>query len=179
LAGLWEPAAGSARESFCGAFFLTPGSHSEIPASAFFVPQDAYFSVDTLARQVCYPDVLDGDFGAARLLQTVGLGELEPQLGEVKEWSSVLSGGQKQRLGFARLLCHFERLPADAKAKVAFLDEPVSAVSKEAVVELIKLARKAGLTLITISHSDIVDDEHEFGLVLKRGGGWEVVERDF
>ena len=133
----------------------------------------------TLARQICYPELLDGDFGARSLLEKVGLlADFGDKLGEVKEWSSVLSGGQKQRLSFARLLCHFERLPEkDRKAKFAFLDEPVSAVSKEAVVELIQLAQRAGITLITISHSDVVDQLHPEGVVLKRGGEWEILKR--
>ena len=163
LAGLWDPVSGTAR----------------IPPNAFFLPQESYFTKGTLAQQICYPHTREPDVASARaLLDKVGLlDDLGDKLGEVRDWANVLSGGQKQRMGFARLLCHFERLPAGAP-KFAFLDEPVSAVSKEGVVDLLRVAKRAGVTLITISHSEVVDNEHPRGVILKRGGEFETVVRE-
>jgi ABC-type uncharacterized transport system fused permease/ATPase subunit len=157
LAGLWIPMNGSAK----------------VPASTFFIPQDSYFTRESLARQITYPENPSGEIGAVGLLQKVGLGDLVERLHKVEDWPNVLSGGQKQRLGFARLLFHAQ----EGRAKFAFLDEPVSAVSKEAVVELVQLAQQAGVTLITISHSEVVDRQHERAVKLKRGGEWEVIEK--
>lgn len=119
-----------------------------------FLPQRPYFSVGSLRDQVIYPDtysemlqkgVTDQDL--QNILLKVKLDYIPDREGgwnTVKEWKDVFSGGEKQRMLFARILY--------AKPKFAVIDEGTSAVSQDVEGLLYEVCKKAGVTLITISH---------------------------
>jgi len=158
MLGLWNP--------------VNPSSRTEIhlPQSLYVLPQTSYFPSDgSLRSQITYPEpahTIDKDH-ASTLLRELGLEELETRYGLDGEcgyvdWTNELSGGQKQRLAWCRL---FHRQP-----EFALLDESASAVSKDIAIRLYKWAKKKGITLISISHNDEIDNVHDMALDLKLGG---------
>lgn len=158
IAGLWPPHEGSA----------------VLPSRLFFVPQDTYFTSGSLLEQMTYPnDASQLDETKAReLLETVGLKVVSDRYPSLKDacenWSSVLSGGERQRLALARLFFHAR----SGKIDFAICDEPLSAVSKESIVDLIDKTKKEGITLVTVSHSTEIDRQHDKMLHLNREGTW-------
>ena len=145
----------------------------ELPSSIFVLPQTSYFPSDaSLRSQITYPEpahTIERETASA-LLREVGLAEIETRYGLDGEgdvdWTNELSGGQKQRLAWCRL---FFRSP-----EFAFLDESASAVSKDMAIRL-KWAKERGITLISISHSDEIDNVHDNALDLELGGKYELV----
>ena len=71
----------------------------------------------------------------------------------------------KSTLAWCRL---FFRSP-----EFAFLDESASAVSKDIAIRLYKWAKKRGITLISISHSDEIDNVHDNALDLELDGQYK------
>jgi ABC-type uncharacterized transport system fused permease/ATPase subunit len=162
IAGLWPPQEGKAR----------------LPSKLFFVPQDTYFTTGSLLEQLTYPDdasKLDEN-KARELLENVGLKPVADRYVSLKDacesWSSVLSGGERQRLSLARLMFHARQ----GEVEFAICDEPLSAVSKESIVDLITKTKKEGITLLTVSHSSEIDRQHSKCLHLTRDGEWTVKE---
>jgi ABC-type uncharacterized transport system fused permease/ATPase subunit len=145
-----------------------------VPSRVFFVPQDTYFTTGSLLEQMTYPDDASKleESKARVLLELVGLkavSERYPSLKDACEtWSSVLSGGERQRLALARLFFHARQNELD----FAICDEPLSAVSKESIVDLLDKTKKEGITLLTVSHSTEIDKQHDKVLHLNRDGSW-------
>ncbi|KAH9262416.1 hypothetical protein BASA82_000518 [Batrachochytrium salamandrivorans] len=164
VAGLWEPQQG---EVF-------------LPSKTFFVPQDTYFTMGSLGEQMTYPRPAGelSESNGRLLLDLVGLQEVSKRypdsLGLSENWASVLSGGERQRLALARLFFHARA----GRVNFAICDEPLSAVSKESIHALIDLTKKEGVTLVTVSHSTEIDQEHDKVLRLERGGKWEFGDLD-
>lgn len=111
---------------------------------------------------------------AADLLREVGLGDVLDAFGlhRRRAWARALSRSQEQRLGFARILYH--------RPLFAVCDESVSALPCAEAERLLQLCRRAGITVVLVSH----DEEHGASsfprrLVLSAGdpNGWEVVEQ--
>ena len=133
-----------------------------------------------MAEQISYPD---GDHElvknptaraeAQSLLEVVGLGPwLTAQkydLESVQDWHSVLSGGQKQRLAWVRMFFH--------RPDFALIDEGTSAVDRDSVDLLFLHAKEQlGITMLTISHSEVVDAHHKQALDLDQGGRWQITD---
>lgn len=143
-----------------------------VPARVFFMPQDCYFPVGTLASQVTYPavDVPQDHAAIAELLRGVGLDDVLDvyTLHGSCDWHSVLSGGQKQRLAWARMFF--------ARPTYGFIDEGTSAISAEVIEPLYATAKAQGITLISIAHQKALDAYHEQALDLVGGGdgGWSL-----
>jgi ABC-type methionine transport system ATPase subunit len=135
-----------------------------------------------LAEQISYPDgdheLVNNNNPTARaeaqsLLEVVGLGPwLTAQkydLESVQDWHSVLSGGQKQRLAWVRMFFH--------RPDFALIDEGTSAVDRDSVDLLFLHAKEQlGITMLTISHSEVVDAHHKQALDLDQGGRWQITD---
>eukprot|EP00041_Stephanoeca_diplocostata_P009523 m.146925 g.146925 ORF g.146925 m.146925 type:complete len:575 (-) comp17777_c0_seq14:401-2125(-) len=140
-----------------------------VPARVFFMPQDCYFPVGTLASQVTYPaaDSPTDHATIEDLLRCVGLDdvlEMHTIHGSC-DWHNVLSGGQKQRLAWARMFF--------ARPTYGFIDEGTSAISAEVIEPLYETAKSRGITLISIAHQKALDAYHEQALDLVGGGDGE------
>ncbi|KAJ1957232.1 hypothetical protein IWQ62_005137 [Dispira parvispora] len=91
------------------------------------------------------------------LLNRVGLDRVARtipfhQTFQPSEWSQLLSPGETQKLLFARLL-YF-------KPRFAVMDESTAAVDAFSSVYLYEEAQKEGITLLTISHNDVLKPFH-------------------
>eukprot|EP00755_Sulcionema_specki_P006532 Sspe_Gene.5240::Locus_1729_Transcript_3_6_Confidence_0.375_Length_2141::g.5240::m.5240/K15628/PXA; ATP-binding cassette, subfamily D (ALD), peroxisomal long-chain fatty acid import protein len=152
LSGLWQPA--------------KPPTKLKLPTDAIFmVPQDCYFPNDRhLADQITYPKPGSSITRqrAFELLRMVELEDLEKLWGEDCEWKMMLSGGQKQRLAWARMLFHAPTF--------AFIDEGTAGVTKQGADHLYNIAKEAGITLVSISHSPSIDAHHHRVLQLHGDG---------
>lgn len=161
LAGLWPVYGGIVR--------------SPARSRTFFVPQRPYLALGSLRENVCFPfswreAVARGatDTIIIDMLRAAHLGILVERPGgldAVHDWAEVLSGGQKQRLGFARLLFH--------RPDFAILDEASSAVSVDIESLLYTMVKKAGITLISVSHRPSLWCFHDLVLKFDGAGGYE------
>lgn len=105
----------------------------------------------TVAENVMLPLLYRGESYTAakrkaqRLLQQVGLGELEDK------WPANLSGGQQQRVAIARALV--------GKPKVILADEPTGSLDSVTGAEILSLLEefhRDGHTVVIVTHSDEV-----------------------
>ncbi|XP_032679900.1 ATP-binding cassette sub-family D member [Odontomachus brunneus] len=119
----------------------------------FYIPQKPYMTVGCLRDQITYPAQSSNsrncsDEELLQLLEDVdlrGLVDREPEgFDALGDWDSTLSGGEKQRLAMTRLFYH--------APQYALLDECTSAVSLEAEGVMYEMAKKKGITLLTITH---------------------------
>jgi putative ATP-binding cassette transporter len=130
LAGLWPHASGAV----------------EMPqAHIFFLPQQVYLPLDTLAAAAIYPS-LPGTMAQPEidaLLHKVGLGH---RLGAAE--TSGLSIGEQQRLALARVIA--------AKPDWIFLDEATSALDLESEHRLMTLLRTElpTATFVIVAHRE-------------------------
>jgi putative ATP-binding cassette transporter len=139
----------------------------EIPAGAklSLLPQRPYVPIGTLRRAINYPDPARSrsDEEIAKVLKTVGLGDLAGRLDEEGPWDRILSGGEKQRLAFARLFLQ--------RPDIIVLDEVTAAVdspSQHRLMELLSHELKEA-TILSIGHRPELTAFHERKLVLKHG----------
>ncbi|KAM3578263.1 ATP-binding cassette sub- D member 3 [Umbelopsis sp. WA50703] len=146
----------------------------------FYVPQKPYLPLGTFRDQVIYPDSREDalkrgfdDEQLMELLKVVHLGYLVDREGgwnAVQDWAEVLSGGEKQRVAMARLFYH--------KPQFAILDECTSAVSIDVEALMYQYARKALITLFTVSHRTSLLRHHEYLLRFDGEGHYEFRELD-
>ncbi|KAG2173801.1 hypothetical protein INT43_005221 [Umbelopsis isabellina] len=146
----------------------------------FYVPQKPYLPLGTFRDQIIYPDSREDalkkgydDEQLMGLLKVVHLGYLVDREGgwsAVQDWAEVLSGGEKQRVAMARLFYH--------KPQFAILDECTSAVSIDVEAIMYQYARKAGITLFTVSHRTSLLRHHEYLLRFDGEGHYEFRELD-
>ena len=148
----------------------------EIPAGAklSLLPQRPYVPIGTLRRAVNYPEPARSrsDEEIAKVLKTVGLGDLAGRLDEEGAWDRILSGGEKQRLAFARLLLQ--------RPDIIVLDEVTAAVdspSQRRLMELLSHELKEA-TVVSIGHRPELTAFHERKLVLKHGRRGTKLESD-
>lgn len=138
----------------------------------FYIPQKPYMTIGCLRDQITYPgerESGDLDMHLLELLDLVDLRsivEREPEgLDAVGDWDSTLSGGEKQRLAMTRLFYH--------APQYALLDECSSAVSLEAEGAMYEVAKKRGITLLTITHRvSSLAKYHKLLLRFDGEGGW-------
>eukprot|EP00392_Amoebophrya_sp_AT5.2_P011074 g11149.t1 len=155
---------------------LLHGQHKR--PQIFWLPQNPYICVGSLADNVWYPRRREKTNEKAEqriigLLTDVGLESHLHVLHEQREdWNSMLSGGERQKLSFARLLFHEPAFCA--------LDEATSAVSQDVQENLYKLLADNGkITFFSIAHRPEVKKWHQRELRLSgdsSSGGWAVLE---
>ena len=99
----------------------------EVPVAGrmFFVNQEPYMPLGSLRAAVSFP-APEGSFPDERIgevLRVLGLGHLEPRLGDTDQWEQLLTPHEAQRLALARVLLH--------EPDWIFLDKATSALDDE------------------------------------------------
>lgn len=163
LAGLWP--------LFSGQIFKV------VSDDIMFLPQRVYLPRGTFKDQIIYPHTQStkSDYELIELLEKVKLSyllEREGGFNAVNDWYDVLSGGERQRISVARLFYH--------APKFAVLDEATSAVSVEIENTLYLMAKKLGMTLVTVTNRKSLYEFHDFALILHGDKSWvfESVKHD-
>ncbi|KAF2882972.1 hypothetical protein ILUMI_23200 [Ignelater luminosus] len=140
----------------------------------FYIPQKPYMTLGSLRDQITYPqsrnEATRRGCTDSKLREYLKLVELEYLLEReggfdaVEDWLEVLSGGEKQRIAMARLFYHAPQF--------AILDECTSAVSLDVEESMYGYCRRAGITLLTVSHRKSLWKHHEFVLYLDGRGSY-------
>jgi putative ATP-binding cassette transporter len=138
-----------------------------------FLPQRPYMIQGSLRAQLLYPlsenDTQDDEI--REVLETTNLTELlkrvDNDLTQVVDWANVLSLGEQQRVSFARLFLQ--------KPLIAFLDEATSALDEPNEQLLYKRLHSLGLTYVSISHRNTLQEFHDLLLTLHPNGRVELV----
>ena len=112
--------------------------------------------------------------------------------GRDSDFTTSLSGGQQQRVMWARMLYNVTKQPMAEEcdpqymgdsnltylgARFVLLDEATSAISSDWVKRLYDVAKRHGITLVSIAHSKEVEEYHKTVVRLSEGGGWAVERR--
>ncbi|SDO62747.1 putative ATP-binding cassette transporter [Methylobacterium phyllostachyos] len=129
--------------------------------ATLFMPQVPYLPVGSLREAITYPSPNPVPDAVLRdLLGRVGLGDWAADLDRTAEWDQHLSPGEQQRLAFLR--------PLLLRPTLILLDEATSALDPGNARAMYALLLEAlpGLTLISVAHSDVLDDFHTHRLVL-------------
>jgi len=142
-------------------------------ANLFYVPQRPYLAIGTLRDQVIYPhttqETTASDEELKEIMDIVSLRYVVDRekygWDSVKDWADELSGGEKQRIAMARLFYH--------KPQFAILDECTSAVSVDVEGDMYTYAKKANITLFTVSHRKSLWKYHEYKLYFDGRGNYE------
>lgn len=130
-------------------------------AATLFMPQVPYLPVGSLREAITYPSPDPVPDAVLRdLLGRVGLGDRAADLDRTAEWDQHLSPGEQQRLAFLR--------PLLLRPTLILLDEATSALDPGNARAMYALLLDAlpNLTLISVAHSDVLDDFHTHRLVL-------------
>jgi ABC-type uncharacterized transport system fused permease/ATPase subunit len=120
------------------------------------------------ANHVVARAAAEDDTRVLALLSSLGLDRLVDRFGldsissDSRPWDEVLSVGEQQRIGFARLLFH---APA-----FAVLDEATSALDEEAEAGCMRMARQAGLGIVSVAHRPSLARYHTHRLALSGQG---------
>lgn len=138
-----------------------------------FLPQRPYMIQGSLRAQLLYPrsenDTQDDEI--RKVLEATNLAELlkrvDNDLTQVVDWANVLSLGEQQRVSFARLFLQ--------KPLIAFLDEATSALDEPNERLLYERLRSLGLTYVSISHRNALQEFHDLLLTLHPHGRVELV----
>ena len=135
------------------------------PEATLFMPQQPYLPTGTLRHAVTFPSREPiADAALRALLARVGLEALADDLDVAAEWDQRLSPGEQQRLAFLRpLLC---------APRLVLLDEATSALDPEnaRAMHRLLLAALPGVTIVSIAHTDRLDDLHTHQLTFTAGG---------
>jgi putative ATP-binding cassette transporter len=138
-----------------------------------FLPQRPYMIQGSLRAQLLYPrseyDTQDDEI--REVLEATNLAELLKRVDNdptrVVDWANVLSLGEQQRVAFARLFLQ--------KPLIAFLDEATSALDEPTERLLYERLRSLGLTYVSISHRNTLQEFHDLLLTLHPHGRVELV----
>lgn len=142
--------------------------------TVMFLPEVPYTTEGTLREQVVYPLPLqpNNEVRILEVLRTVGLWYLVDRWGldMPSQWSGHLSGGEMQRIAFARVLYH--------QPTFALLDDATSALDVDLELTCLQAAKKAGISLVAVSHRDTALQlfDHTLRLSGDGTGTWEVAE---
>uniref|UniRef100_A0A0V0IZK6 Putative ABC transporter D family member 1-like n=1 Tax=Solanum chacoense TaxID=4108 RepID=A0A0V0IZK6_SOLCH len=165
--------------------------NSELGSGIFYVPQRPYTCLGTLRDQIIYPlshevaekrvqAMREGlrHLGSSNILDShlqsiledvklVYLLEREGGWDANQNWEDILSLGEQQRLGMARLFFH--------KPRFGILDECTNATSVDVEEHLYRLAKDAGITVVTSSQRPALIPFHSVELRLIDGEGkWQL-----
>ena len=138
-----------------------------------FLPQRPYMIQGSLRAQLLYPlsenDTQDNEI--REVLEATNLTELlkrvDNDLTQVVDWANVLSLGEQQRVSFARLFLQ--------KPLIAFLDEATSALDEPNERLLYEHLHSLGLTYVSISHRNTLQEFHDLLLTLHPNGRVELL----
>jgi vitamin B12/bleomycin/antimicrobial peptide transport system ATP-binding/permease protein len=138
-----------------------------------FLPQRPYMVQGSLRAQLLYPlsenDTQDDEI--REVLEVTNLAGLlkhvDNDLTQVVDWANVLSLGEQQRVSFARLLLQ--------KPVIAFLDEATSALDEPNERLLYERLYNLGLTYVSISHRNTLQEFHDLLLRLHPNGRVELL----
>ena len=89
-----------------GLWRINSGAQIRLPSDSMFISQVPYVTDGTLLFQICFPDMatlIDSRERALRALKVVGLGSLQYQMDEERNWGRCLSLGEQQKIALARL----------------------------------------------------------------------------
>jgi putative ATP-binding cassette transporter len=138
-----------------------------------FLPQRPYMIQGSLRAQLLYPlsenDTQDNEI--REVLEATNLTELlkrvDNDLTQMVDWANVLSLGEQQRVSFARLFLQ--------KPLIAFLDEATSALDESNERLLYEHLHSLGLTYVSISHRNTLQEFHDLLLTLHPNSRVELV----
>jgi putative ATP-binding cassette transporter len=167
---------GSGRTSLlraaAGLWTAGQGRVTRPPASeVMFLPQQPYLRSGPLRDQLLYgsSQKIIGDEEILALLRELRLEVLLDRVGGLDaehDWSSILSRGEQQQVAFARLLL--------ANPRVAFLDEPTSALEAAEAHHLYEVLSRTPITYVSVGTDPGLADYHDRVLELGPDATWEV-----
>jgi len=148
-----------------------PWGHGDVGvrcgAKLAVVPQRPYLPMGPLRVAVTYPEpgCCRGNDEITAVMAKVGLGYLERQLDDSRDWDKILSGGEKQRLGFARLLLQ--------RPDIVVLDEATAALDADSQTRMMELISRElrHSTVVSIGHRAELRDFHHRRIALAGSPG--------
>ena len=148
IVGVWPPVQGAVRIDGSD---MTHWNSEELGRHIGYVPQEVELFAGTVAENIARFGELDAD-EVLRAAKMCGAHEMIQRLPDgyntvVGNGGRSLSGGQRQRIALARAL--------HGQPSLLVLDEPNASLDSEgeaALTEAITAARKAGSTVIVVSH---------------------------
>ena len=96
------------------------------------------------------------------------LDRVDGDLGRVADWTNILSLGEQQRISFARVFLR--------KPQMAFLDEATSALDEPNEQLLYESLLRTGISYVSVGHRSTLKKYHDFLIVLRTDGGYQVSE---
>jgi PrtD family type I secretion system ABC transporter len=166
IAGAWLPSAGEIR---LDGVDLASWDRNDLGRHVGYLPQDVQLLNGTVAENISRFDPDPAAEAVIAAAESAGIHDLVLRLPNgydtvLGEGGVQLSGGQQQRLGLARAIYGDPRL--------VILDEPNSHLDPEgesALVDAIVASRRAGRTIIMVSHRPTLLRTADWMIVLREG----------
>jgi putative ATP-binding cassette transporter len=158
IAGLWQSGGGSVERPKLN--------------HLMFLPQRPYMVEGSLRAQLVYPqseEKADEDL-IREVLKKLNfsdvLDRVDSDFSRIVDWTNVLSLGEQQRVSFARIFLY--------RPVLAFLDESTSSLDEDNERLLYRSLRELGISFVSVGHSSVLKEFHDFLLVLNKDGTVEM-----